>query len=153
MKAILLATAIVALLAWAVYEFYQNPRVQGLVSGPPPAAPSKPLPRSEPAAGRKERASPPKPVRSTVQEKTEAAEMPQPSPPQNQTPNAVVSRVLIQILAAKKLADGISIGTTDDAVIVAGIVDTEEMRRRILEIVDKAREARRIEARDLIVRK
>ena len=63
-----------------------------------------------------------------------------------------MSRVLLQILAAKKLADGISLMVTDNSVVVAGTVDSDQKRKQILEIIEKGRETRRIDAINLVVR-
>jgi hypothetical protein len=70
----------------------------------------------------------------------------------NQVDNRTVERVLLQILAAKNLAAGVTIGVTDEFVRVAGTVGSEESRRQNLDIIERGREARQIDAKDLMVR-
>jgi len=71
---------------------------------------------------------------------------------QNQVPNDELRKVLMQILAAKKLAGGISLAVTDQEITLAGDVASAEDRKEILDIVDRGRETRRINGRDLKVR-
>lgn len=78
--------------------------------------------------------------------KSQASESPPP-----QVDNAEVQRVLLQIMAAQGLAKGISLSVTDTQIVVAGTVESESRRERILELLDKGRERRRISAEDLIV--
>lgn len=106
------------------------------------AAPHKPAPR-------------PDPVRPQPEKKTEPAPAaPGQAPPTgNTTENSVVARVLLQILFAKKLSSGVSLRVTDEIVEVTGEVDSPERRRAILEVIEGGREARRIEAKNLVVRK
>ena len=90
-------------------------------------------------------------VESPSQPKLEA-ERPESSPTyQNQVPNEELSRVLMQILAAKKLADGISVSVTDSEVSVAGRIGSQDQKKEILEIIEKGRESRRIDAEELRV--
>jgi hypothetical protein len=70
----------------------------------------------------------------------------------NQVANDEVARVLMRILAARGLADGISIAVTDREVAIHGAVSTSEQRDQILEVVEGGREARRIGAENLTVR-
>lgn len=64
--------------------------------------------------------------------------------PSNQVSNGEVSRILLQILAARKLADGISLSVTDREIIVYGNVTSEEDLDRIVDILDRGRESRTI---------
>ena len=70
----------------------------------------------------------------------------------NQVPNEQLRKVLMQIFAAKKLAEGVSLSVTDDEVSLAGEVASAEERKQILDIVDKGREARRIDGQYLKVK-
>jgi hypothetical protein len=70
----------------------------------------------------------------------------------NQVPNDQLRRVFLQILAAKKLAHGVSLSVTDDQVLLMGVVDTAEKRQQILDIIDRGREARRIDGQRLMVK-
>ncbi|GAB4229652.1 MAG: hypothetical protein Kow00109_01010 [Acidobacteriota bacterium] len=72
----------------------------------------------------------------------------EPEPPRpseaNQVPNAVVARTLLQILRAQGLASGISLAVTDTEVQVYGAVPSAERLRRIVAVLERGREARRI---------
>jgi hypothetical protein len=65
---------------------------------------------------------------------------------QNVVPNRDVARVLMQILAAKKLADGISISVSDEAVMIHGEVSSSAKLDEIVAVVEKGRESRKIES-------
>jgi hypothetical protein len=158
--------AILVFLAWGAYRLYQEPRVQELFHEPEPKSISNPIPpaetepvRQKPATVRKARgiraeivgAVPaPKRLRAAAPSAEEQTE--EPSAAQNRVANDVVSRVLLQILTAKKVADGISLVVTDNSVVVAGTVASDEKRKQILEIIEKGRETRRIDAINLVVR-
>jgi hypothetical protein len=151
-------------------RLYRDPRVRGLFKPTPlrdmPArVPEK---AARPAAvSSTERVRPKEPKREArapssaransdtklnTRERSEKTENEAAAPiPKNRTPNATLSRVLMQILAARQLAGGVSIAATDDRVLVAGAVGSEEKRRKILEIVEKARENREIDATNLLV--
>ena len=73
-----------------------------------------------------------------------------PSQP-SQTPNETVSRVLMQVLAAKGLVRGISLEVSDNSIAVFGEVDSDDKRQRIISVVEKGREGRRLDASRLIV--
>lgn len=70
----------------------------------------------------------------------------------NQVANEELQSVLMRILAAKKLVQGISLSVTDKSVIVSGAVESEERRQEILGIIEKGREARSIDDAYLKVR-
>jgi hypothetical protein len=70
----------------------------------------------------------------------------------NQVPNEEVRKVLMQILAAKKLSRGISLSVTDRLVTVTGEVSTSGKRKQILDIIERGREARSIDATRLAIR-
>jgi hypothetical protein len=157
---------ILVFLAWGAYRLYQNPRVQELFHDPEPKSLSNPiLPgetervREKPAAVRKAEGvragiagAVPAPKRLTAAAPPAEEQTEEPSAAQNRVANDVVSRVLLQILAAKKVADGISLVVTDNSVVVAGTVGSDEKRKQILEIIEKGRETRRIDAINLVVR-
>ena len=69
----------------------------------------------------------------------------------SQTPNDVIARVLLQVLAAKKLGRGISLEVSDDVIRIFGEAQSAEGREAILRLVEKGREARRIDGTGLIV--
>jgi hypothetical protein len=69
----------------------------------------------------------------------------------NQVPNAELGRTLMQILKARKLAAGISISVSNEVITVFGEVQSEEEKTALLEILDKAREARRVDSSQLKV--
>lgn len=71
--------------------------------------------------------------------------------PENQVPNSEVSRILIQILKARGLADGISISVTDQDVLLYGKVDSQEILNQIVEIANKAREYRSVNAESVTI--
>jgi hypothetical protein len=62
----------------------------------------------------------------------------------NQVPNPEVARVLIQILKARNLTSGISLSVTDTEIAVFGRVPDEAHLNEIREILEKGREARRV---------
>lgn len=68
----------------------------------------------------------------------------------NQVPNEEVSRTVLQILAARKLADGISLSVTDREIILYGQVRSESDLSKIVEILERARESRRIHLEHVI---
>ena len=70
----------------------------------------------------------------------------------NQVPNEELRRVLLQILAAKKLVEGISLSVTDRHVTVTGEVESSEKKKQILDVIEKGREARSIDTTDLLIR-
>jgi len=113
----------------------------------------KPKPRSErPAVRRKPRASlaqaeaaPGPDVAVEIEQSDTAPEY------LNQVPNDQLRTVLMQILAAKKLAQGVSLSVSDSVISVTGEVDSAEKRQQILDIVDRGREARRLDRQFLAV--
>jgi len=154
MRKTLLAFSALTILSYGVYRMACDRRVRDLF------APGRPLPKQEepavPAAkgaGHRPAPSPGEPAKRAERRRVLRRDLPVPeAPPANQTPNEVVRRVLLQILRARNLADGITLGANDKTVLVSGTVDTEEERRQILEILEKAREARSIDASELVVR-
>ena len=69
---------------------------------------------------------------------------------ENQVPNAELARVLLQILAAKKLVEGISLSVTDTEVAVHGTVRSEEDLEEILAVIEKGRENRQVNLEHLV---
>ncbi len=68
------------------------------------------------------------------------------------SPNELVSRVLMQALAAKKLAAGISLQVSDDAIEAFGEVPSAEDRAALLRLLEKGSEGRRVDASRLAVK-
>jgi len=160
---------VLALVGWGAWRLYQHPRVQDLFYGSgkataprsvwkvktqaqarPGAVQLQDMAKSSGATARREKAAAP-PIEEQKQE-SQAAERPATdAPARNSATNDVVTRVVLQVLASRKLVYGVAISTSDTAIIVVGIVDSEEKRQQILAIVNKAREARRVDSRQLIV--
>lgn len=67
-------------------------------------------------------------------------------------PNQDLARLLLGILRARNLAEGISLGVANDSLSVIGEVESEEVRNQILEILENGRGARRLEAAELRVK-
>ncbi len=61
-------------------------------------------------------------------------------------PNEEVSRVLFGILRARNLASGISLSVSNDTLGVIGAVDSMDKKRQIIEILEKGRGIRRLDA-------
>ena len=170
-RTLLIAVGVLTLLAWGSFRLYQDPRVQELFrksdrsafpSGSGRAAGKSPAPteititpkRPAKSTSRPSAASSPE----SLQESKKVTEVPAPTeapaePPAvlNTVENQVVSRVVLQILAARNLASGIVLSTSDQVIIVEGTVDSIEKRNQILDVIEKAREARRIDAERLVV--
>ncbi len=167
MRLTIILAAILVVVCWGAYELYQDPRVQEIfrepapqsLSNPPPPVeiphlPEKPEPEKKPAevwAGTVGTTNETKPNRTDLPPAEE--EQKEPPAAKNQVANDVVSRVLLQVLAARKLVYSVSIGVTDKVVTVTGVVDSEEKRDQILDIINKARETRRVDATNLVVSK
>lgn len=154
---------VVALLGWGAYRLWQEPRMREVFgvsqSGPDTSLPLKnklivlrnALP-GQPSAG-KSGTSPDAARADKAQDAVAAGSGAEdPVAVRNQIDNKTVERVLLQILAAKRLSDGVTLSVTDESVRVEGAVASEESRRQILDIIEKGREARRIDAKDLLVR-
>lgn len=159
MRSIVCAAGLAAILLWAAYALWRDPRLQDLLRAPAPAE------RRAAAAG--SAATSKKPVAKRAADEAPEPEGPgSPAPaaqgkdiadeyerlPANTTPNEQLSRVLLQILAARKLTQGISISVSDRILGVGGTVDSEQKKKDILEVLEKARESRIIDASDLLVR-
>jgi hypothetical protein len=169
MRPWLIVAAVLALLVWGAHRWYQDPRVRDLfresrpsqISGFGMPAAKSPASREilvAPGGPAKAKARPHAPVASRPaaavkpKDASDAAEAPaEPPTAMNTVDNQVVSRVVLQILAAKNLAYGVSLSTSDEVIVVEGIVDSVEKRKQILAIIEKARETRRIDADRLIV--
>ena len=137
--------ALVGLLAAAIYFLSQEPKVRSLFESAP--ARENPLDFLEnlpepkvppPVVERK------KPQRAATPE-VEPEQPDEPEVVQNVVPNREVGRVLMQILAAKKLADGISISVSDEAVVIHGEVSSAAELEEIVAVVEKGRESRKID--------
>ncbi len=154
MRIALKLAPVVALLALGGYWLWQDPRVRDLFRPIPPAserprpAPSRPPAKESPRAGGAETETPAETGQERVAPQRSETEIREVA----QAPNEQVSRVLMQILAARRLSDGISLGVSDEKIVVSGEVDSEEKRRQVLSILDRGREARRVDDSGLSVR-
>jgi hypothetical protein len=153
-------------LAAAGVFLYRDPQVRGLFESGyvAPVIPKVKTVTKRPAPGRKSLKYDGAPVRSTRKSAGVPLERPVPAegltadpaaerlPQQeNNVPNPVLSRTILRILMAKGLGDGISISVSDQNIVIAGFVKSEEKRREILAVIDKARENRTVEASHLKV--
>ncbi len=152
-RIVLLLCSTIVLLAGAAH-LYRDPRVRELF-------------RSAPKVGRDPKSistapsmvKPSQPTASRSKGTHRQTSIPQPREPvlepedtfRNLTPNETVGRVLLQVLAAKDLASGVSLEVSDRAIRVFGEVESTEKRQAILAIIDKAREMRQVDANGLIV--
>jgi hypothetical protein len=154
MRSVLLVTGCLAVLGAGGVYLYRDPRVRDLFR---PVAPerkivSAPAVSATPAPTDAATRRPRRAIR-TPQASRPAEVEPEPVTVPNQTPNATVARVLMQILAAKRLGEEIRIVVSDTTVMVTGTADTDDQRQKILQTIEKGREARRIDAAGLIVRR
>ena len=139
------------LLAASIYFLSDHPRVRSLFeSGPPREDPlgyldrlPEPKVRPTPAP----RKAPRKPVEPVAPPEPQA----EPEVIENIVPNRELGRVLMQILAAKKLADGIALSVTDEAVEVYGEVSSTAQKDAIAEIIEKGRESRKLDLSHLTI--
>jgi hypothetical protein len=146
-------------LAGLAYVAYQRPEIRVLFE--PSTTPENPLEFLErlPEVRAPEASPPDADATRPAGDRSgaEAASPPEPDRPipeaVNQIPNEEVSRVLMQILAARNLARSISISVTDREVAISGEVNSPEERVQILDIVERGREARRINSENLVLRR
>ncbi len=167
MRRLVIVFGALALVGWGAWRLYQHPRVQDLFYGtgraPAPRsvwkiktqdrpAPVRVQNMTKPSGAEARRGQAADPHGPEKKQENQAAEPPATvAPAQNSAANDVVTRVALQVLASRKLVSGVAISTSDAAIIVVGIVDSEEKRQQILAIVNKAREARRVDSQNLIV--
>jgi hypothetical protein len=154
---ILLSFAIILLVA--VANVYRDPRVQDLFRSVPrtPGAGSAQKQASRPAP----HASHAKPTRAeslpaapTVPNRhVQPQELEVESARDDRVPNETVSRVLLQVLAAKGLARGVALEVSDESIKVFGEVDSEDKRETILTLIEKGRGSRRLDAAGLTVQR
>jgi hypothetical protein len=150
---------LIAVLLGAGYYVYQRPEIQELFRQSnregDPLAFLEDLPEINPRPVAKRSEKPRRLTPVVAAEPAPEAEMEQPEPsPEytNQVANDQLRKVLMQILAAKKLTKGISLAVTDSAIIVTGEVESSEKRKQILDVIDRGREARRLEDQHLTVK-
>ena len=148
MRAIVTTLLLIALGAGGYY-LYQDPRVSDLFKplGKGPQTPSRANQRSRENEGLKKRQT--RQQRATGPTRAQEVVETGPEQHQNQVPNGQVSRVLRQILLAKKLGSDVSLGVNDQEIVLSGTVRSEEEREEILSIIEKAREAREVNAAGL----
>ena len=157
---------VLIVLTWGAYRLWQEPRVRDLFGASGPGLTSRtPLPLKNklvvvrsalPAQSPTGKVKPILGAAGGDKAAAAAAADPATEDPlagQNRVDNGTVERVLLQILASKNLAAGVTLGVTDEYVQVAGTVGSEESRRQILDIIEGGRGARKIDAKDLIVRR
>ena len=151
---ILLSFAIILLVAAA--HVYRDPRVQDLFRSVPKAGSAKkqivrPATRAplEQPTGAESSAAPVAVVKNQAppQEHDIASARP------DQTPNDTVSRVLLQILAAKGLARGIALEVSDESIRIFGEVDSDDKRQKIIGLIEKGRESRRLDTTRLTIQR
>ncbi len=152
-RVVILFCLTIVLLAGAAY-LYRDPRVRELFRSAPSvrhglrnssAARAKVKPKQSPTS-RAEGKPRQKVIRLESEPVSELIDK-----PRNRTPNETVTRVLLQVLAAKDLVSGVSLEVSDRAVRVFGEVESAEKRQAILAIIEKAREMRQVDAGGLIV--
>ncbi len=142
---------LVALLGASIYFLSDNPKVRSLFeSGPPREDPlgyldRLPVPKVPPPPVKR------KPPRKPAEPVAESEPESEPEAIQNMVPNQKVGRVLMQILAAKKLADGIALSVTDQAVVIYGEVSSAAKLDAIVAIVEQGRESRKVDASHVTV--
>lgn len=152
---ILLSFAIILLVAAA--HVYRDPRVQDLFRSVPKAGsakkqivrPATRAPLEQPTGGAGSSAAPVAVVKNQAppQEHDIASARP------DQTPNDTVSRVLLQILAAKGLARGIALEVSDESIRIFGEVDSDDKRQKIIGLIEKGRESRRLDTTRLTIQR
>jgi len=145
------------------YFLFQSPQLRELLGSreqrpaasprPAPARPS-PLRSSSPSRDSPPSSRPEKPTKAVVQPPEEPSQQPEEPQPtiQNQIPNRQLASTLLQIMAARSLAYGVSLSVTDETIEINGETDSEESRAAILEIIEKGRESRKIVIQQLAVR-
>ncbi len=158
MRRFLILFVILSAVGCGGYLFFQQPEVRALFQPARPAEDPLDFLRDLPKISPK--AAAPKPSsnqrRTPAQAPAPSVEAREPEPsavtPRNQVPNEDVSRALLGILAARKLGHGLSISVTDETITLYGEVDSAEQLEQIRQILNKAREYRRIDTSHLSVR-
>lgn len=147
----IVALVLVGALAAGAYFLSDDPKIRSFFnSGPRRENPlgyldRLPEPRIPPAPVKRP------PRRKSVTVPPEQPTETEPVEVQNRVPNSEVARVLTQILAAKKLADGISLSVSDEAVEVSGSVASREQLEAIVAVIEKGRESRRIDTSQVTI--
>lgn len=148
---------LVALLLAGGYYLYEQPRVKQLFSESKkvkdPLAFLEELPKLSPQKPKPAEKKTPRPATLPAPDVPREPEEAEPVPEvENQVPNDQVARTLLQILAAKGLAGGISLSVSDERVEIYGEVPSEEAKAALLRIVDAGRESRKISTDHLVVK-
>jgi hypothetical protein len=149
------AFVILALIIIAALLFYRSPEVRELVAPrkQPRENPLEFLEKEPPPRRPAEQApSETRPVPERTPGKQPSQQPAAPSEEVDQLSSDELSRVLLQILAARQLACGVSIMVDAETIEVNGEVDSEEKRRQILHILDSGRGTRTVAAEGLTVR-
>lgn len=141
-----------AILVVGGYAFYRSPQGQEIFTRPDreesPLEFLERLPDIEPIETK------PQPLRNrqdAVPDRQSQRAAEPAAPYRNRVPNSEVASTVMQILAARGLASGVSVSASDTRVEVSGTVKSRADREQILDILEKAREARRIDAAALVV--
>jgi len=148
-KTIILLCLTVILLAGAAH-LYRDPRVKQLFRSAPRVARTVEHKRHVP-----EQSATPQPADRPADAGTQSTAAPADEPegtPRSLVPNETVGRILLQVLAARGLSSGISLEVSDRAIRVYGEVESAEKRRTILAVINKGREARRVDGSGLVIR-
>ncbi len=140
-----LGAALLAVAAW------REPRIRALFTTAPPRKDPLAFLRDvkipDPPPARETKAPGPPPAGGPAPQQMQSRSVAPSQAPAaaNQVPNPEVGRVLMQILKARKLADGLSLGVSDTEIVVHGTVPSKEHLQKIVEILEKGREARSID--------
>lgn len=139
-----------AILVVGGYAFYRSPQGQEIFTRPDreesPLEFLERLPEIEPMEPKPQR------NRQDAAPERQSQDVAEPAAPyRNRVPNSEVASTVMQILAARGLASGVSVSASDTRVEVSGTVKSRADREQILDILEKAREARRIDAAALVV--
>lgn len=149
-KPILAILAVILLVGG--YAFYRSPQGQEIFTRPDrdenPLEFLENLPEIEPIEPRPESQRPRRGPTAGQQPQDDAEPA---APYRNRVPNPEVASTVMQILAARGLASGVSISVSDTHVEVSGTVPSRTARKQILDVLEKAREARQIDAAALVV--
>jgi hypothetical protein len=165
-REIIVLVLLLLLAGYGIYYLASSPQVQELFSSRPvppellePKTDQSPsIQREEPLDSRSDNGAaekPPRPDRPAQKQVPTPREAQEPSgrEPSDapELSNDETGRVLLQILAARKLATGITLAVSDDSITVVGSVPSAEARSQILDVLNKGRGARRLLSDQLII--
>jgi hypothetical protein len=153
-KELTVGIVVLLLAGFGVYYLVSSPQFQELFSSRP--VPPELLNREPGSQPRDQNtgktAATPLPPRAEPPEEERHEEPVAGGQPADSHPsNEETGRVLLQILAARKLAAGINLTVSDQTLTVVGTVPTAEARRQILDVLNRGRGPRKIISDELIV--